>query len=259
MKWPDNNPIADLLAAETERGGPMYTVRLSALRRPDTPITVRVGWPMPEGGGAWAREPDLDRYRDERDPVLGTVVARHRTVTASSCSRPSDSLIQCCAAWWSVAQLEGWITEAAWHLGAGYFARWSQPPGRDPEAMGSGLGHDFGTLGWEVMGHRDALGRCAPSDVVAEAARDGWWTWEHNIGYRQAEIGSMSARRALLWLAEAAACRDADGGRSAEWPGWDPEDPKGWIAPMYETTDEPGHVLGVGRDFTTRRVSRRCI
>lgn len=247
MHWP-RNPVAASLQRLSTLAGPMAQVRLTAPVEPIGAMLLRVRWPM----GGESPDPDLVRATGLKGKI-------------ASWERPADSTVIVPVS--DVATSDQWMYETAWALGAGYLHRWMHAPriqvweNEGAILIGAlvGLRHDWGVPTYEIMGEPLEEGPALP-DMVLEAARHGYWSWECNVGYRAAEWRPGAASDWQAEWAVAGDAHEADGSRAGPPPdrsAWPPE----WIAHVaasYEhLTDPEAAVLGIACDLVNRRYEDR--
>jgi len=113
-------------------------------------------------------------------------------------------------------ELQQWISEIGWRIGAGYMYRWFFSPGDAHK-------HLWGMMRYSIAGMDTALGDTAP-DLAEEAERYGVWSWEINCAWRKGEAHSKiffpKWREADPTLLE-------DGTSEGAFPVWDGDHP--WL------------------------------
>lgn len=239
MLWP-KNPLADLLRAEM---GIIKTVGLAVLRRPHTPIAVRITW---------------DEFVAIRDPEMERRIGKQVQVTGRL--RRTDTARRLDAPWECPADIEEWCEETAWRLGAGYLRRlmWAPLPsdGLGPYAPGTGLTHKFGCAVYEIGADgADTIGQDC-SELIGEAAAKGFWSWSFNCAFRKSE-----GRSSLFWPSwkRHDGTLEDDGSRAGMFPGWRENK---WlsIAKSFETLDYPERTaLCIPYDFVQRKVNVKSL
>lgn len=231
-----SNPLAAGLR-EDIAGGIVKTIRLAALRRPGTPLIVRIIW------DEWVSmaHPELER----QVPDTRVTGGGRRTDVGRRLDVP-----------WEMPQdLEEWLAELAWSLGGGYLYRWSIPPrtGIDPMEPKHGYREWFAVPTYAFGGgDPDDVIDDSGADLIAEAAHGGYWQWECNAAFRKVE--GHSAAMWPSWRKHDPGLSD-DGSRRVPWPGW--IDDK-WLrlAKTFEYADaaDPTTVLQITYNLVTRRM-----
>jgi hypothetical protein len=108
--------------------------------------------------------------------------------------------------------IERWLSEIGWALGAGYMYRWHTAPN-----TGSMPYWAFGADRYTVAGMDTAYGD-NNADLAQEAYTHGFWQWEINAAYNKQQGNSS-----LFWdeWYRCDVSLDSDGSRSTQWLGWD--------------------------------------
>ncbi|MCP9496092.1 MAG: hypothetical protein MSG64_16715 [Pyrinomonadaceae bacterium MAG19_C2-C3] len=212
------NPISAVLASEY---GVINKVNLSTLRTTDAPLVLRIGW---EG----MRRADRDTHAHIYD-------------------RRPDSIRVVRANWESSAEIESWLEECAWALGAGYLMRWIHAPSNK---VTMGIRRSFGDEIYTINGESLSAGDSPRDEMFGVAARDGFIEWEFNSAYLRHE--STFPAQLEAWRRHDATLLPS-GNRDTIFPGW--RDGK-WtrIAKDFDTPTDTNTAKEVGYDFTKLRV-----
>lgn len=203
INLPDN-PIADKIPLIY----PIKRINISTPCNPHSGLMLQIVY----DAGMDMRLPELD-IPDNSSP--NAIIEQRKAVTVSGWSRMSDTYILLPSVFWtSPADIEAYISEIGWQLGAGYMYRWHHSPG-DPHK------HLWGLIRYSCAAGDMSSGD--DSEELAELAEEhGCWSWEINASYRKADGCS-----ALHWP-EWYRCDPSlseDGSRTAPFPGWDGHHP----------------------------------
>ncbi len=209
------NPISTKLNLHM----PVKTITISSPDVPGSDIMLWISW----DAGMHMRVPELEV------PDISSadaIIEQRKAVTVTGWSRMAASYILVTdVCWEDPAEIEQWVSEIGWALGAGYMYRWYDVPGSRHD-------HLWGNVRYTVMG--DDLSRGDASDWLADLAeKHGCWQWEINAAYHK-----QNGQSALFWP-EWYRCDvslDEDGGRSSQFPGWDGHHP--WLRAI---ADVPGY------------------
>lgn len=144
-------------------------------------------------------------------------------VKTTGFSRQTPTAIRCKVWWKEPEEIECWVSEIGWALGAGYMYRWHKPPVPPDDETGiDTVRHFFGIPLYKIMGEDDVIGDTDNSDLVAVAAEKGYWQWEINCAYRKSDGSSKMFWR--KWK-EADPSLAEDGSRPTAFPGWEGRHP----------------------------------
>lgn len=182
-----DNPVAAAI--------PLYVpIKTISVATPNLPGSDLIVWIKYDAG--------LDMRHTE-------IEEKNKDVKVTGWSRLSDDYIRISCDWSEPSEIEKWVSEVGWRLGAGYMYRWNKAPGRTN-------GHLWGSAIYEVNG--DALARGDKAYDLAELCETyGCWEWEINCAYQKDKgHSSMFFDR---WK-EADPTLQPDGSRSGNFPGW---------------------------------------
>lgn len=188
-----NTPISEYIPITEE---PIACIRIST---PNAPIIRSLHIQIVWGTGERVRVPS----QEHRSPGVDVTGWSRRADTEIRVPYlPADT---------SIEDIERWVSEVGWVLGAGYMYRWFHGPSKTrPD-------HAFGGARWTSLGEENAIGD-EDTDLAEDAVESGYWEWEINATYRKAESYTSvlmdSWRRHDPTLAE-------DGSRLGPFPGWD--------------------------------------
>lgn len=200
-----------------------------------------------------------DAGMDMRIPELGipdissadAIIEQRKVVTVSGWSRMADTYTLLTAPWEHPAEIEQWVSEIGWRLGAGYMYRWHSAPGDRYD-------HLWGNIRYTVLG--DDMYRGDASEELALLTEEyGCWQWEINASHRK-----MYGHSAIFWP-EWYNCDpslDEDGGRSVPFPGWDGHHP--WLRATEPHTGYESHYFfcptyrGKGKNKKLRKENGAC-
>lgn len=239
------NPILDLIQPRL----PCRTVYLHTVRRAGAPLVLELKLPG-RADGRFVRCEDLE-------PATEAVEVRSAEVTRTEVHTPTPK-------WEHLDQVEEWLEEAAWALGAWDMVRYSKPPEADPEHWREHPGNGIAVAFCGLDAVYSIPGSTGTSDnnwsLAAEAARGGWWSWcfKPNAGWKPESIALKIARKGDSSLL-------SDGSRAGKFPGWLRTDrfagrSGDWwlgLAKSFEVSDEPGHALRIVWDFRKRMLGLR--
>lgn len=182
---------------------PVKRISISTPDKADSDIMIQITW----DAGMDMRIPELE-VPDISSP--DAIIERRKAVTVSGWSRMADTYVLIDAKWNDPSQIEQWVSEIGWCLGAGYMYRWHNAPG-------SAHKHLWGLVKYSVAGDDLQIGDS--SEELSELTEKyGCWSWEINSAYRKADGHSK-----IFWSEwyRADISLDPDGSRSTPFPGWD--------------------------------------
>lgn len=189
-QWPEN-PLAEIIK------NILWPIKTVSVATPSTPEPVT--------GMVWITY----------DVITSQTVKTVEKIEATGFSRIADTyhhLLSCP----TPQELQDWVSELGWTLGAGYMYRWHHAPGRRSE-------HLWG-LERYIIGN-DAIQEGDSSQELAELCRQyGVWSWEINCSYNK-QNGS-SAGMMNSWRKHDQSLLE-NGSRQGAFPGWDGEHP--WL------------------------------
>lgn len=181
-------------------------------------------------------------------------------MTVRSAEFTRDEVHTITPGWSQIEQVEEWLEEAAWALGAWDMARYSNPPEADPdhwrEQPGNGIAVNFCGLDavYSIPGSTGSpdQNNWALGDI---AAHEGWWSWcfKPAAAWPSDSIELKSSLRGDASL-------QPDGRRHLPFPGWlrtgrfAGRSGNWWLglAKSFEVSDEPGLALRIVWDFRKR-------
>jgi len=113
-------------------------------------------------------------------------------------------------------EIEAWLSEVGWSIGAGYMYRWNKAPGRPYDHLWGNLY----TIGDSPMVEESPD---IDSEELAEATiLNGVWEWEINCAWKKAQ--GSSAEMFESWRKNDPSL-EPDGRRSIPFPGWSDSHP----------------------------------
>lgn len=195
IKLPDT-PITQYIPIEW---GIIKTIRLAVADQPGSDIIMSIIW-------------------DEMSPVRLPEMEQQGIMSANGISRRSDTVIRCPIDWILPSDIEGWLSQIGWRIGAGYMYRWHKSPidASDTVAKDS-LSHIIGVSSYVINGVDTIIGDRDTEDVLADMIQYGHWEWEINCSYRKYE--GSTALFWPSWKAHDNTLQD-DGSRRDDFPGW---------------------------------------
>lgn len=195
MKLP-KNPLAEIIEKI------IWPIKTITVATPSTPTPVE--------GMVWITY-----------DMMTSQIKQKKEGTLSSMSRIPDTyhhLLSCP----TPQELQEWISEVGWALGAGYMYRWHHAPGRKSL-------HLWGLERYSVMGDDSAEGDTSP-ELAELCEKFGVWSWEINCAYGKQNGFTLDLMAS--WLKNDPSLQP-DGSRLGNFPGWNGDHP--WLQAV-----EPG-------------------
>lgn len=192
INWPDN-PVSDIIR------NAIYPVKTIRVSMPDSPLSL--------GCMAWV---SYDAGMSIRDPRMESA-----GVKTTGWAKAADTYIYL-PDHIRPEQLQEWLSEIGWIIGAGYMYRWHHAPGQP-------YNHLWGLKRYSIAGMDTAYGDANP-DLAEMADKYGCWSWEINCAYRKGE--GHTAMLLPKWR-EHDPTLTAAGSRLGVFPGWAGEHP--WL------------------------------
>lgn len=204
-------------------------IKTIAISIPDMPMMtsahLRINWDM----GMDVRVPEMD-VSDTSSP--DAIIEGRNAVVCTGWSKRADTNIAVTLAAETTPQdIEQWMSEIGWAIGAGYMYRWYHGPSDvAPE-------WDFGGGVYTCAGMDSAVGDEQPQ--LAQVAKDnGYWSWEVNAAYHKSQGQSKMYweewYRTDISLIE-------NGSRLEPFPGWDGSHP--WLWSKSANTGYESHYF----------------